>query len=305
MLGVALGGRDAAGGGARVAGRGRAARRAGRCRSSTAPSRACTRPGRRALVGRGGATVGAVGRARPRRCSTAHGIGERVGWLEVDLDAVAELPRDPHVYRPVSIYPSSDVDLAFEVDDAVPAAAVEARHRPGRGRAPGGAAPVRRLPGPRHRPRPAQPGLRAAARRPRPHPHRRRGGRGAAPLHRGGRGHAPGDAARLTPVRAPSDAARTPAGVCQTLRRGDAAGAATAPAPRAVVPTGRAQRAGSGHRADGARTPESGRAPPRLVHEPALDGLRAWRSSRCSCSTSTACAAGSSASTCSSPSPAT
>jgi phenylalanyl-tRNA synthetase beta chain len=30
------------------------------------------------------------------------------------------------VYRTVSIYPSSDVDLAFEVDDAVPASAVEA-----------------------------------------------------------------------------------------------------------------------------------------------------------------------------------
>ena len=42
------------------------------------------------------------------------------------------------------------------------------------------AAPVRRLPRPRHRRRPAQPGLRAAARRPRPHAHRRRGGRGAA-----------------------------------------------------------------------------------------------------------------------------
>jgi phenylalanyl-tRNA synthetase beta chain len=49
-----------------------------------------------------------------------------VGWLEVDLDSVAGLPRDPHVYRPVSIYPSSDVDLAFEVDDAVPAGEVEA-----------------------------------------------------------------------------------------------------------------------------------------------------------------------------------
>jgi phenylalanyl-tRNA synthetase beta chain len=54
-----------------------------------------------------------------------HGIGERVGWVEVDLDVVAELPHDPHVYRPVSIYPSSDIDLAFEVDEAVPAAAVE------------------------------------------------------------------------------------------------------------------------------------------------------------------------------------
>jgi phenylalanyl-tRNA synthetase beta chain len=55
----------------------------------------------------------------------AHGITERVGWVEVDLDVVAGLPHDPHVYRPVSIYPSSDIDLAFEVDDTVPAGAIE------------------------------------------------------------------------------------------------------------------------------------------------------------------------------------
>jgi phenylalanyl-tRNA synthetase beta chain len=78
-----------------------------------------------ALVTEGGATVGAVGEIDPLVLD-AHGVGERVGWLEVDLDALAEVPRDPHVYRPVSIYPSSDVDLAFEVDDAVPASAVEA-----------------------------------------------------------------------------------------------------------------------------------------------------------------------------------
>jgi phenylalanyl-tRNA synthetase beta chain len=78
-----------------------------------------------ALVTEGGVTAGAVGELDPQVLD-AHGIGERVGWLEVDLDALAEVPRDPHVYRPVSIYPSSDVDLAFEVDDSVPASAVEA-----------------------------------------------------------------------------------------------------------------------------------------------------------------------------------
>jgi phenylalanyl-tRNA synthetase beta chain len=77
------------------------------------------------LIAEGGTRVGAVGELDPQVLD-AHGIGERVGWLEVDLDALAEVPRDPHVYRPVSIYPSSDVDLAFEVDDAVPASAVEA-----------------------------------------------------------------------------------------------------------------------------------------------------------------------------------
>ena len=76
------------------------------------------------LVGPGGEAVGAVGEIDPGVLE-AHGIGERVGWLEVDLDVVAALPHDPHVYRPVSVYPSSDIDLAFEVDEAVPAAAVE------------------------------------------------------------------------------------------------------------------------------------------------------------------------------------
>jgi phenylalanyl-tRNA synthetase beta chain len=39
---------------------------------------------------------------------------------------VASLPHDPHIYRPVSVYPSSDIDLAFEVDEAVPAGEIEA-----------------------------------------------------------------------------------------------------------------------------------------------------------------------------------
>jgi phenylalanyl-tRNA synthetase beta chain len=80
------------------------------------------------LVGPGGEAVGAVGEVDPAVLGS-HDVGERVGWLEVDLDTVAGLPRDPHVYRPVSIYPSSDIDLAFEVDEAVPAGAVEATLR--------------------------------------------------------------------------------------------------------------------------------------------------------------------------------
>src|SRR5215510_9281884 len=58
-----------------------------------------------------------------------HNVGEQAGWLEVDLDTVAGLPHDPHTYRQVSVYPSSDIDLAFEVDDAVPAGDVEATLR--------------------------------------------------------------------------------------------------------------------------------------------------------------------------------
>ena len=76
------------------------------------------------IVGPDEQALGAVGEIDPVVLE-AHGIDERVGWLEVDLDVVATLERDPHLYRPVSIYPSSDIDLAFEVDDDVPADAVE------------------------------------------------------------------------------------------------------------------------------------------------------------------------------------
>jgi phenylalanyl-tRNA synthetase beta chain len=80
------------------------------------------------LVGSAGRPVGAVGEIDPAVLEE-HGIGERVGWLEVDLDVAAGVPHRERIYRPVSIYPSSDVDLAFEVDDAVPATAIEAALR--------------------------------------------------------------------------------------------------------------------------------------------------------------------------------
>jgi phenylalanyl-tRNA synthetase beta chain len=80
------------------------------------------------LVGPGGEAVGAVGEVDPAVLE-AHGVGERVAWLEVDLDVVAGLPRSGRVYRPISVYPSSDIDLAFEVDDAVAATDVEATLR--------------------------------------------------------------------------------------------------------------------------------------------------------------------------------
>ena len=124
MLGVALGGRDARAAvhewwavaellGLRTVG----------LVNGAVPGLHPTRSAR--LVTDGGDAIGVVGELDPQVLD-AHGIGERVGWLEVDLDAVAGLPRDPHVYRTVSVYPSSDVDLAFEVDDAVPASDVAA-----------------------------------------------------------------------------------------------------------------------------------------------------------------------------------
>ncbi len=76
----------------------------------------------RAMVG--DTAVGEVGEIDPAVLE-AHGIGERVAYLELDLDALFALPHGEHAFRPFSLYPSSDIDLAFEVDDAVPASAVE------------------------------------------------------------------------------------------------------------------------------------------------------------------------------------
>jgi phenylalanyl-tRNA synthetase beta chain len=95
-------------------------------RNGPVPGLHPTRSGR--LVGPGGEAVGAVGEIDPEVLA-AHSVGEQVGWLEVDLDTVAGLPHDPHTYRQVSVYPSSDVDLAFEVEDTVPAGDVEATLR--------------------------------------------------------------------------------------------------------------------------------------------------------------------------------
>ncbi len=58
------------------------------------------------------------------------GARQRVGWLELDLGRLlGEAPRRSEEAETVSRYPSSDVDLAFVVDAAVPAAAVEASLR--------------------------------------------------------------------------------------------------------------------------------------------------------------------------------
>ncbi len=75
-----------------------------------------------------GRRLGVVGEVDPTVLA-AHGIEGRVGWLQVDLGAVLAAPRRPATYTPVSRFPSADVDLAFVVDDAVPAAAVEATLR--------------------------------------------------------------------------------------------------------------------------------------------------------------------------------
>ncbi|MCH2442388.1 MAG: phenylalanine--tRNA ligase subunit beta, partial [Acidimicrobiales bacterium] len=68
--------------------------------------------------------VGHVGEVDPS-VSEAFEVGERVAWLEVDLDVLLGLSHGDLPFRPFSRYPSSDIDLAFEVDEETPAAVVE------------------------------------------------------------------------------------------------------------------------------------------------------------------------------------
>jgi phenylalanyl-tRNA synthetase beta chain len=88
---------------------------------ATAP--AGLHPGRSASLLVGGEVVGEVGEVDPGVLE-ALGVRERVAWLQLDLDAALAAEHGEHLYRRISRYPSSDLDLAFEVDDAVPAADV-------------------------------------------------------------------------------------------------------------------------------------------------------------------------------------
>ena len=58
-----------------------------------------------------------------------YGVLGRLAWLELDLGELLNGPRRNRKYSPVSKYPSSDIDLAFEVPDEVAAAAVESSLR--------------------------------------------------------------------------------------------------------------------------------------------------------------------------------
>ena len=78
----------------------------------------CTRRGRRVILVDGERRSAGSARSTPT-CSSAYGIVERVAWLEVDLGRLLAPPHGADQYAPISRFPSSDVDLAFEVDDDV------------------------------------------------------------------------------------------------------------------------------------------------------------------------------------------
>jgi len=90
-------------------------------------------PTRSAEVVVAGRSRGVVGEIAPD-VAEAFGVTGRVGWIELDLGALLEGPHGNRKYRPVSKYPSSDVDLAFEVPDKVAAAKVEGSIRKGGGK---------------------------------------------------------------------------------------------------------------------------------------------------------------------------
>jgi len=81
-------------------------------------------PTRAGRVRVSGEEVGHVGEIDPEVLSR-HDISERVAYLEVRLDALLDGPRRPAAYRQISRFPSSDIDLAFEVPDDVSALDVE------------------------------------------------------------------------------------------------------------------------------------------------------------------------------------
>jgi phenylalanyl-tRNA synthetase beta chain len=82
-------------------------------------------PGRGAVVEVAGSEAGIVGEVDPA-VAEAHSIEERVAVLELDMGHLLGLPEAVTHAAAVSRYPSSDIDLAFVVDDVVPAAVVAA-----------------------------------------------------------------------------------------------------------------------------------------------------------------------------------
>jgi phenylalanyl-tRNA synthetase beta chain len=89
-------------------------------------------PTRSAEVVVAGKVRGEVGEVDPAVLDR-FGVHGRVAWLQLDLGSVLDGPHGGRRYRRVSRYPSSDIDLAFEVADEVSAARVEASLRKGGG----------------------------------------------------------------------------------------------------------------------------------------------------------------------------
>lgn len=98
--------------------------------ASRPPSSAGFHPARSALIrAPGGGVLGAVGEIDPAVAAGFSLAHPRIGALVLDLERLVSAPRRPSIALEVSRYPSSDVDLAFVVDESVPAAEVASRLR--------------------------------------------------------------------------------------------------------------------------------------------------------------------------------
>ena len=137
-----------------------------RRRASRTPRSPGLHPTRSARILRGRRRRSARSARSTPACSTP--TASASGWLPRGRPRHAARPaaRRPAPFRPVSRFPSSDIDLAFEVDDDVPASAVEDAIRAAAGDLLWSVAPVRRLPRRRRGRRPPQPRLHACASRP-------------------------------------------------------------------------------------------------------------------------------------------
>ncbi len=80
-------------------------------------------PTRGATVQFRGRDIGVVGEVDPRVLDN-YEIEGRVAWFELQVDPLLVALDSVATYRPISLYPSSDIDLAFVVDDNVPATMV-------------------------------------------------------------------------------------------------------------------------------------------------------------------------------------
>jgi phenylalanyl-tRNA synthetase beta chain len=85
-------------------------------------------PGRRALVVAGGHEVGVLGELAPE-VSAAYDLAGRVAFFLVDLAPLLAAPRQSWAAQSASRYPAADVDMAFVVDEEVPAGHLEATVR--------------------------------------------------------------------------------------------------------------------------------------------------------------------------------
>ena len=85
-------------------------------------------PARTASASASGVQLGFVGEVHPDVLDT-WGIEGPVAWLDLDVEAMLAAPTRPIEQQPVSRFPSSDIDIAFEVPENVPAGDVEATVR--------------------------------------------------------------------------------------------------------------------------------------------------------------------------------